>query len=118
MESCRVVLANQPRLLRGLLSRVLAKAPGVEVVSEELDLAKLSATVKQENADWVIVSLWQDGEMPRPLEQLLARHPTTCLLGMAADGSQARVRCSTMDNTDLDGLSLQDLFATLRKKDR
>jgi len=117
MESYRVVLANQPRLLRGLLSRVLAKAPDVQVVSEELDLAKLSDTVDQKNADWVIVSLWQDGEMPSPLEKLLAEHPTTCLLGMAADGSQARVWCPTVDNSDLDGLSLHDLFATLRKKD-
>ena len=118
MESCRVVLANQPRLLRGLLSRVLAKAPDVKVVSEELDLSRLSATVDREAADWVIVSLWQNGELPSPLERLLAEHPTTCLLGMAADGSQARVRCSTVDNTDLDDLSLQDLFATLRKKER
>jgi DNA-binding NarL/FixJ family response regulator len=117
MESYRVVLANQPRLLRGLLSRVLAKAPDVEV-SEELDLAKLPATVAEQKADWVIVSLWQDGKMPRPLEELLTKHPSTCLLGVAADGSQARVRCSNMDNTHLDGLSLQDLFATLRKKDR
>lgn len=118
MDSCRVVLANQPRLLRGLLSRVLAKAPDVKVVSEELDLAKLSATVDRENADWVIVSLWRHGELPTPLERLLAEHPTTCLLGMAADGSQARVRCSTVGHTDLNGLSLEDLFATLRKKDR
>jgi DNA-binding NarL/FixJ family response regulator len=105
-------------LLRGLLSRVLAKAPDVKVVGEELDLSRLSATVDQENADWVIVSMWQNGELPSALEKLLAEHPTTCLLGMAADGSQARVRCGTVDKTDLDGLSLQDLFATLRRKDR
>jgi DNA-binding NarL/FixJ family response regulator len=117
MELCRVVLANQPRLLRGLLSRVLAKAPGLEVVSEQLDLSDLPSTVEQSKADWVIVSLWRDGEMPHSLENLLAEHPSTCLLGMAADGSRARVRCSTAADTNLDGLSLADLLATLRSKD-
>ncbi|MGC9334741.1 MAG: hypothetical protein ACP5JJ_11365 [Anaerolineae bacterium] len=113
-----MVLANQPRLLRGLLNRVLAKAPGLKVVSEELDLLKLPSTVEQNNADWVIVSLWQDGEMPYPLENLLVEHPTTCLLGMAADGSHAKIRCATRDDTALNSLSLDDLLTILRRGNR
>lgn len=116
MECYRVVLANQPRLLRGLLNRVLAKAPGVEVVSEELDPRRLSSTVAQNKADWVIVSLWQDGEMPFALENLLVEHPSMCLLGMASDGSQVRIRCAAAGDTALGSLSLDDFLATLRKE--
>lgn len=114
MESYRVVLANEPRLLRGLLSRVLKQAPGVMVVGQELDEAKLSSTVGESQADWVIVSLWQNGNLPAFLRNLVSDHPSLCLLGMAADGSRARTWCLERGEQSLNGLTLEEFISTLR----
>jgi len=114
MESYRVVLANEPRLLRGLLSRVLKQAPGLQVVGQELDKAKLSSTVAESRADWVIVSLWQNGNLPAFLRDLVSEHPSLCLLGMAADGSRARTWCLGRGEQSLNGLTLDEFLTTLR----
>jgi DNA-binding NarL/FixJ family response regulator len=114
MESYRVVLANEPRLLRGLLSRVLQQAPGVLVVGQEMDKAKLSSMVAERQADWVIVSLWQNGNLPAFLQALVAEHPSLCLLGMAADGSRARTWCQERGEQSLNSLTLDTFITTLR----
>lgn len=113
MESYRVVLANEPRLLRGLLSRVLQQASGLRVVGQETDKERLSSTVAETRADWVIVSLWKNGNLPAFLQDLVSEHPSLCLLGMAADGSQARTWCPEGGERSLDGLTLDEFVATL-----
>ncbi|MFN2227779.1 MAG: hypothetical protein ACK2UY_15775 [Anaerolineae bacterium] len=114
MESYRVVLSNEPRLLRGLLSRVIQQAPGVMVVGQEMDKARLSSMVAESRADWVIVSLWQNGQLPAFLRDLVSAHPSLCLLGMAADGSRARTWCQERGEQALNGLSLDEFITTLR----
>jgi hypothetical protein len=114
MESYRVVLANEPRLLRGLLSRVLRQAPGVQVVGQEMDKMRLAVAVADSEADWVIVSLWQNGKLPAFLQDLVSQHPSLCLLGMAPDGSQARTWSLEKGERSLNGLTLEDLIVTLR----
>jgi hypothetical protein len=111
--SYRVVLANEPRLLRGLLSRVLQHASGIQVAGEEMDDGALSSLVEERKADWVIVSLWQDGDLPAFLQDLAAKHPSLCFLGMAADGSQARTWCSEKGEQSLCDPTLDELLATL-----
>jgi len=115
MEPYRIVLANEPRLLRGLLHYALAKAAGVEVVDEVLDPARLSDAVARGKADWVIVSLWRNGSLPPLLRRLVEAQPAVSLLGMAADGSRAMVYGPGVNGDQLLGnLSLSDLLTTLR----
>lgn len=119
MEPYRIVLANEPRLLRGLLHYALAKASGVEVVEEVLDPARLSDAVTRGRADWVIVPLWQNSQLPLPLQRLVDAQPAVSLLGMAADGSRVKVHApDTGDDQVLRDLSLSDLLATLRASKR
>jgi DNA-binding NarL/FixJ family response regulator len=113
MQSSQVILANEPRLLRGMLKRVIAKAPGLQVVGEVTDPAKLSSLIQQTNARWVIVSLWPRGFLPSTLEFLLTEHSSLCILGVAADGSQARIKRAESPEEDLPNLSLGKLIAVL-----
>lgn len=115
MQLYRVILANEPRLLRGLLSRALQQAPGVQVVGQETDKAKLASTIDESGADWVIVSLWQNGNLPAFLQDLISERPSLCLMGMAADGSQARTWSPDGGERNLNGLTLDELIATLRQ---
>ena len=115
MESYRVLLANEPRLLRGLLSRVLAQVAGLTVVGQETDKAKLSSRVTESEADWVIVSMWQNESLPAFLRDLVSEHPSLCLLGMAPDGSRARTWSLEGGERRLNGLTLEEFIATLRQ---
>lgn len=123
MEPYRIVLANEPRLLRGLLHYALAKAAGFEVVDEVapasagawMDPAKLSDAVAEGKADWVIVSLWHNGDLPPTLQHLVNAQPAVSLLGMAADGSRVKVYApGAGDGQVLYDLSLSDLLTTLQ----
>ena len=113
MQPSQVILANEPRLLRGILKRVLARAPGLQVVGEVTDPAKLSSLIQQTDAQWVIVSLWPEGLVPSAIESLLTEHSSVCILGMAADGSQARIVRAESPEEDLHNLSLGKLIAVL-----
>lgn len=123
MESYRIVLANEPRLLRGLLHFALAKAAGLEVVDEisgaSMNPARLSDAVAQGNADWVIVSLWENGNLPPAIQRLVDSQPTLSVLGMAADGSRVKVYEPGANGAQvMPDLALSDLLATLRSHPR
>jgi hypothetical protein len=96
-----------------MLKRVIAKAPGLQVVGEVTDPAKLSSLIQQTNAQWVIVSLWPKGLLPTALGSLLTEHPSLCILGVAADGSQARMKRAESPEEDLSDLCLGKLIAVL-----
>jgi DNA-binding NarL/FixJ family response regulator len=114
MKSYRVILANQPRLLRSLLRRVLRNTGDIDVVGEVTDLDYLLSTVEQTDAQWIIVSLWQNGDFPERLRSLMVQHPALCLLGLATDGSRAIIRCSGAAEVAVSSPSLENLFTTLR----
>jgi hypothetical protein len=113
MQPSQVILANEPRLLRGMLKRVIARAPCLRVAGEVTDPAKLSSLIQQTKAKWVVVSLWPAGLLPSEIESLLTEHSTVCVLGIAADGSQARIVSTESLEEDLCNLSLGKLIAIM-----
>jgi len=117
MKLHRVILANQPPLLRGLLLRVLRKAPDIDVVGEVVNMETLRRQVEQTQPQWVIVSMWRNGKLPDLLRNLVAEYPALCLIGLAADGSQAKVHCPGLTEQAAHGMSLDSLFATLRSRE-
>jgi DNA-binding NarL/FixJ family response regulator len=115
-QPCRIILANKPRLLRGMLKRVLQKVPDFQVVGEVLDPARLSATIEKTEAQWVVLSLSPTGKMPAMAETLLAVHPTICILAVAMDGSRVKVKWVEPHEQDLNGLLLEELLAIMRSQ--
>lgn len=113
MERRRVVLANQPRLLRGMLKRVLAREPGLRVVGEVTNQTKLSSLVQGTKAQWVIVSLWTEGVAPNAVRALLMENSSLCVLGMAQDGSRVSILRKGASEEIRSGPSLDDLIAIL-----
>jgi hypothetical protein len=96
-----------------MLKRALARAPGLQVAGEVTDPAKLSSLIQQTNAQWVIVSLWSEGLVPGAIESLVTEHSSVCILGVAADGSQARIKRAESPEEELHNLSLGKLIAVL-----
>jgi hypothetical protein len=116
MCAVQVILANEPRLLRGMLGRVIRQIHGLEIAGEVTDLTQLPSVIEQSGAHWVIVSIWPAGEMPPMIEGILARYHSVRVLGMAADGSEAKLIGAGLPEKALTGLSLDDLIATLRRR--
>jgi hypothetical protein len=88
----RVILAVETRLLREMLKHAIAKSPHLKLVGEailrETDLVSL---VVQRDAEWVIMSLPPDGELPPTTSILWAAEPSVSILAVAPDGSQVKL---------------------------
>ncbi len=115
MQTSRVILANESRLLRGMLRRAISKVAGLQVVGEVTDPVNLSALLNQTEAQWVIVSIWPGRLLPGMVRSLLVDHSSLCILGMAPDGSQSKIVCGDFAQETRDGLSLDDLIAILKR---
>ncbi len=114
MKQSRIILANDSRLLRGLLWRALDKVSGLQIVGETQDLSSLTARIEQAGAEWVILPLWTDGQLPSVLDAVLNEHPEVSLLGLAKDGSAAKLQRSAGSPEELlPGISLDELILTL-----
>ena len=116
MQTSRVILANESILLRGMLRRAISRAAGLQIVGEVTDPANLSTLLNQTEAQWVIVSIWPEGLLPGTVRALLANHSSLCILGMAPDGSRAKIVCGDLVQKTLDGLSLDELVAILKRR--
>jgi DNA-binding NarL/FixJ family response regulator len=110
---CRILIANQPRVLRDILRRALERQPPLSVVGAVSDLERLPREIEQAEANWVIVSLEADGALPASVEPLLSAYPLVGFMGVARDGSQFKVQASGHE-AYFDNPNLEDLVAALR----
>lgn len=115
VQKNRVVLANESRLLRDMLKRAIDKTSDLEVVDEVLDPARLVPVVETRRAHWAIVSLSSDGSMPAVADRVVRQCTSASILGVAIDGTVAKIRSGTSDERVLDHLSLPELISVLTK---
>lgn len=115
-ERVKVILANDSRLLRQMLGRVLARAAHVEVVAEVDNLRELAATVQRTGAHWIIVSLTPESEFPESVVALLQSQATTHVLAMAADGSATRVLTMEPCEQQVRILSVAEILSLLQRQ--
>jgi len=81
----RVLVANQPRLMRELLMATIADQPDIEVVGEIRSDGELEHAIEYMRPDFLIVAL-QDGDvLPKPYDVILRRHPYLKVIGIAPD---------------------------------
>lgn len=110
----RVILANEPRLLREMLDRVLRKQIDLQVVAEVRNWSRLPKVIAETGADWVVLSLLPNGELPDYADVLIRLYPRIGVIGVARDGSQVKLKSSDLTEEDLEGISLADLLAILQ----
>ncbi len=126
MTAVRVLLANQPRLLRKMLRRAIENTSDVTIIGEAGELTRLLPLIEEAAPHWIILSLEPDGHVPDLVDVILARWPSLQILAMATDGSQARVEWTVSSarggasganlrcELGLGDLSLNDLIMVLR----
>jgi DNA-binding NarL/FixJ family response regulator len=86
-RAIRVVVANQPRMIRELIAMSLVTEEDVEVVTSISDEAKISRVVEEATPDFLIVSLDSRHFGPRAREDILQRHSELQIMALARDGN-------------------------------
>ena len=85
MKRVRVLVANQPRLMREMVVETITDQPDIEIVGEVVDDKDLNDIVEQTQPDVLILSL---EEPEKPLGKcgfLLGRYPRMRIIALAPE---------------------------------
>jgi hypothetical protein len=83
LKKIRVLVANQPRLMRDMVLTTLGNQPDIDIVGEIEDDSKIACTVAELHPDFVIVGLDRPNQRPAVCDQLLAHDPSIKVLAVA-----------------------------------
>jgi DNA-binding NarL/FixJ family response regulator len=83
MKLIRVLVANQPRLMRELVLATMSDQPDIEVVGQVDQDAAVLAAVESTAPDFLIVALDSSDQLPKPFVEMLVTHPRLKILGIA-----------------------------------
>lgn len=113
MSEQRIILANGSRLVREMLNRILHKTENLEVVQEISNQEKLPNEIEASDAEWIIMSLPEDREMPEWVDKYIVAHPHIRFMAVATDGSWVRTKWLEYHEEQMNNLSLKDLLHIL-----
>ncbi len=85
MKTIRVLVANQPRLMRELVLATISEQPDIEIVGEIREDADLVHAVEQTKPDFVIVALEGSDQLSKSCRLLLEKYPHVKILAIAPD---------------------------------
>jgi DNA-binding NarL/FixJ family response regulator len=111
----RVLLANRPRVLRTRLAKLLQLQSDIEVVGTVLDPIELLSAVEDTQADVVVVTLPDSGEMPGICSHLLYEYPQLLILALSSTHTRACVYRQVITVEQLSGTSDQEILTAVRK---
>jgi hypothetical protein len=80
----KILLANRPEALRISLATLLQQQSDIEVVGTVLDPVELLVAVGDRQADVVVVTLPDSGDMPGICSHLLHEYPQLLILALSA----------------------------------
>ena len=111
----RVLLANSPQALRTRLARLLRLQSDIEVVGTVLDPIALLSAVGETQAEVVVVTLPESGEMPGICSHLFYEYPELVILALSSTRSRAYVYRQVMMVEQLSSPLDEDILAAVRK---
>ena len=89
MNRIRVLIANQPRLMRELISATIADQPDIELVGEVGKQEDLAEAVAETRPDVLIVPMDDQNSYRAQCGFLLGRHPEMKILAIAPEQNRA-----------------------------
>jgi DNA-binding NarL/FixJ family response regulator len=85
MKPIRVLVANQPRLIRELVMATISDQPDIEIVAEIPEESEIPNAVDRSEPDVLIVALDKTNLMPRICQRILQNHPHLRVIAIAPD---------------------------------
>ena len=108
-----IILANDSRLLREMLNRILLKAEHLDVVRQVADHEDLPDAIQQQDADWIILSTPADNDVPDWTDAYMRDHPLTKILTLSSDGGWINMKWLDKREQDFPNPTLQELINIL-----
>jgi chemotaxis response regulator CheB len=82
-RAIRVLVANQPRLLRELILTTFSDQPDIEIVGEVADESEIRAKVSTTDPNFVVIALDDPNKRPPICDDLLREHPNLRVIAVA-----------------------------------
>ena len=111
----KILLANGPEALRAGLATFLQQQSDIEVVGTVLDPIELLVAVEDTQADVVVMTLPDTGEMPGICSHLLHEYPQLLILALSPDRTRACVYRQAITVELLADISDEGILAALRR---
>ncbi len=84
-QPIRVVVANQPRLMREMVLETIIEQPDIEIVAEIKNEEEILHAVEGTHPDFLIIALDESGRRPSLCDTLLLRYPRMKILALAPE---------------------------------
>jgi chemotaxis response regulator CheB len=97
VKTFRVLMANQPKLMRELLVETLAEQSWVEIVGEVSDEAAIRELVLKTSPDLLVVTAEKPGKRPPICDELLREFPALRIIAVAAQESYSVCYWASLD---------------------
>jgi DNA-binding NarL/FixJ family response regulator len=111
----KVLLANRPEALRTGLATLLQKQSDIEVVGTVLDPIELLVAVGDTQADVVVVTLPDSGEMPGICSHLLHEYPQLLILALSSARTRACIYRRAITVEPLADISDEGILSAMRR---
>jgi len=117
VEKIRVLVANQPRLMRELVLATIADQPDIEVIGEIADDTEIPVAVREIHPDVLIVALSDPARRPALCIELMSRFPQLKIVAVAPGSNTSMVIWSVVSihSADIE-CSEEGLLAAMRGK--
>jgi chemotaxis response regulator CheB len=89
VKTFRVLMANQPKLMRELLVEMLEAEPWIEIVGEVAEESEIRGLVQQTAPDLLVVTAHKPGKRPPICDELLRDFQTLRIIAVAPNENYA-----------------------------
>jgi chemotaxis response regulator CheB len=83
----RVLVANNPRLIRELLMATMFDQPDIEIVDEIEQESEIEESVERTLPDFLIVALDKANHLPTICMPVMRKHPNLRVIAVSPDGN-------------------------------
>jgi chemotaxis response regulator CheB len=83
VKTFRILVANQPKLMRELLVEMLAEESWIEIVGQVAQEAEIRELVQKTTPDLLVVTADKPGKRPAICDELLREYPTLHIIAVA-----------------------------------
>lgn len=116
-QPIRVLVANQPRLMRELVLETILEQPDIEIVAEIQNEEEIANAVDGTHPDFLIIALDESGRRPSLCDTLLLRYPKMKILALAPERNVSIFFWASFDiHSSQVEASQAGILSTLRRK--
>ena len=112
MSAQRIILVNCSRLLRDMLLTVMYRADHLKMVQQVDSYETLPAAIETSEAEWVVMPLLPDKNIPGWVDHYIAKHPSMRFLAIFLGSNKVKLKWLGYEE-DLEDLSLTGLIHIL-----